>query len=454
MSIDLTAFSAPNLEEAIISYLLQNKSVDTITSDCDKEFFFNSFYKNVYLFCYDYVVGMGRGAVDFPAILDMVRQAGKDNPDNLAYLNKLRALDLGQFPLLDYCIKQLKEFYRRRKFILITNKYLEDAQKPDLSIDKVMADTEEELLDIERGDGNRLELLTGMQIVDRRKKGLLKRMASRMIYSGWSNLDVRLTYGFAPSKVSLIAGRTSMGKSLFKTNLINNMCQNQVGVLNVCPEQGFDSEHDRIDAVLTSIPVRDMAKISKWGEEDLTKWQMLKSASTTIAGWDYSCVPSRNITVAGVQSAIRRFRRIGKKIDIVFIDLFDRLTDVNVAKDRTGNFTVKLSQIARIAQEEDVHMCLLVQINRGTEGRKDHRPTLGDLRDCGNFEQDSDLVLLLYREGYYDLAVEDNILEVNIAKQRDGIGGVTPQFMIIDKNTLQIVPAGDRLIPKKENDNQ
>lgn len=234
-----------------------------------------------------------------------------------------------------------------------------------------------------------------------------------------------------------------MGKSFYKTNLIESMCLQGIGVMNVCPEQGFDSEQDRLDAIMTNIHLNAIVKLREW-PIDSPNFAMLKAASEKMSKWQYTNVPNRRLSVSQIRTAIRKTRAKGYRVDIVFIDLFDRLDDVNVAKDRAGTISVKLGEIERIAEEEKVHMCLLVQMNRSTESKKNKRPTMSELRDCGNFEQDADLVQLLYREGYYDDTIDDNMLEVKIEKQRDGIAGIWFQFMILDKQTLKIIPIGEK----------
>jgi len=79
---------------------------------------------------------------------------------------------------------------------------------------------------------------------------------------------------------------------------------------------------------------------------------------------------------------------------------------------------------------------LLCQINRQTENRRDHKPTLGDLRDSGTIEQDADIVMLLYRKSYYDKTGDPTTL-VSIAKQRNGpIGSFELEF---DSETLRFL---------------
>ena len=77
-----------------------------------------------------------------------------------------------------------------------------------------------------------------------------------------------------------------------------------------------------------------------------------------------------------------------------------------------------------MARELNVPVILCSQLSRGPESRQDHRPMLSDLRESGSIEQDADIVLFLYREGYYDKqSPEQNIAECIIAKNRHGETG-------------------------------
>jgi replicative DNA helicase len=317
-------------------------------------------------------------------------------------------------------------------------------------INKVIAEVSDSLATVEQEGKKKVEIILAKDVPQRRKAGLEERYYSKPMYTFYPGFDKFLSVGFAPGKLSVIAGRTAMGKSFFKANLIINQCQHGIEVVNICPEQGFDSEHDRIDSITTGIHLETLARIRDLQLDD-PKFQSLNEQSERIAKWNYACIPSRGLSVADVGASLRKIKRSGMKPQIVYIDLFDRLNDVNVAKDRTGTMARKLLEIEAIAEEEAVHMCLLVQVNRGTEARKDHRPTLADLKDCGNFEQDADNIFLLYREGYYNRELEDNILDVEIAKQRGGMGGVVYQFMITDKKTLSIAALGEKRFVETQN---
>ena len=86
--------------------------------------------------------------------------------------------------------------------------------------------------------------------------------------------------------------------------------------------------------------------------------------------------------------------------------------------ERVSYISRKIKEIARIL---DVPVIVAAQLSRSVEERESKRPKLSDLRDSGNIEQDADIILLLYRESYYDIAKEDDDLtEILIGKNRQG----------------------------------
>ena len=92
---------------------------------------------------------------------------------------------------------------------------------------------------------------------------------------------------------------------------------------------------------------------------------------------------------------------------------------------RSNNRVNEVSEITRqlklMAKELNVPVITLSQLNRGAEGRADHRPMLADLRESGSIEQDADIILFLYRDSYYNQdSEEQNVSECIIAKNRHG----------------------------------
>ena len=82
------------------------------------------------------------------------------------------------------------------------------------------------------------------------------------------------------------------------------------------------------------------------------------------------------------------------------------------------------ARLKRLAMELQIHVLLVAQLNRATEKQADKRPSLADLRGSGGIEQNANLVLMPYREGYYDSDAPQETAELIIAKNRDGERGV------------------------------
>ena len=85
-----------------------------------------------------------------------------------------------------------------------------------------------------------------------------------------------------------------------------------------------------------------------------------------------------------------------------------------------------------MTKDYDVPIICLAQLSRGVEQRQEKRPMMSDLRESGSIEQDADIIMMLYRDEYYNETTEDNrnILEVDIAKNRDGeVGKVELKYL-------------------------
>lgn len=426
-------------EDSLLLHLLKNDSVDYIIDNCSSNNFSHPFKKQVFEIIKNFVLN-GTTSVNFASVRNVISNASENH---LQYLDALYKQPFEVYPDVEYSIKKVIDLGKRRRLNSVIQNTLSNINNEEINADELIDNIEDSLMHVDP-DTNKLDVVLPSELLERRQKGLKERYYSKGVYSGWPDFDQFLSVGFAPGKLSVIAGRTSMGKSFFKTNIIINMCSNDIGVINVCPEQGLTSEHDRIDSIMTGISLNDIVRIREMDINDPNISILKENTEKIVKEWNYACVPSRDTSVADIKRAIRRVKRAGLTPDIVFVDLFDRLTDVNVPRDRVANIAKKLGEIERIAEEEQIHVCLLVQINRGPENRSDKRPTLGDLRESGHFEQDADLILMLYREGYYNRDLNDNVLDIEIAKQRDGVKGTIYQFLITHKQTLLITPMGEK----------
>jgi len=136
-------------------------------------------------------------------------------------------------------------------------------------------------------------------------------------------------------------------------------------------------------------------------------------------------------------------RRLKAKhgLDLIIMDYLQLMRMNQKVESREREVSEISSNLKSIAKELNVPVVALAQLNRGVEGRSDRRPMLSDLRESGSIEQDADIIMLLYREDYYEKDNPDvqNIAEVIIGKQRNGPTGTVklrwiPEYGIFKEN--------------------
>jgi replicative DNA helicase len=120
-----------------------------------------------------------------------------------------------------------------------------------------------------------------------------------------------------------------------------------------------------------------------------------------------------------IAAKARRFlRREG--IKVVAIDYLQLIEPENRRDPRQEQVAQISRRLKHLARELKIPVVALAQVNRSSEDRQDHKPRLSDLRESGSLEQDADTVMMLHRPGLYEGSSEDNVLNVQIAKQRNG----------------------------------
>jgi replicative DNA helicase len=244
--------------------------------------------------------------------------------------------------------------------------------------------------------------------------------------TGFLFLDKHMTEAFARKRVSVVAGRPGMGKSAFVDNAMIRLANRKNPVVSALYAMEMDSisTTDRFNAIETDIPLRKLIRERHTlTPDELRAERRVKKRRE-----------KKGIHICDdVRKSLPQIRRELKKlieqegVEVCFIDLFMKLEKLKGMRHKTtaDQYNEMLNEVQRIARELDVHICVVVQIQRRAEYRNDKRPTIADLKDAGGFEEVADLILLFYREAYYlSKSVEDDfdidIVEINIAKQRQG----------------------------------
>lgn len=394
---------------------------------------------------------------DLPSVIQVLRNAnvyetvGGDD----FFKNLVDSVD--NLETIDTHIKLVKDASHRRLSIAKLEASIESLKSQENDVADVWSgiyDTGLEVsnfstsgsLHVETGHAERGLLPVRLQI-------LKDRETAKVLYTGWNELDDTIPTGFALQDLSILASRPGMGKSSFKFCLIRRLCDRGFGVASCSTEQTKETETDRQDSILTGIPLHDIVKSNTWLPSDKRVGMIRQANEYMDQNWNYDILFSRQMDMARLREWLTLITRTRQK-HILFIDLFDRFIDVAVDANKSARVTQKLSELAVLAQLFNIHICLCVQINRSVERRADRRPRLSDLKDAGGYEELGRLVMLLYRDAYYNEDSMDSTLELCVAKQNQGPAG--PHVIVpfdFNSDTLESTPQQGGFFGQGSSDN-
>lgn len=240
------------------------------------------------------------------------------------------------------------------------------------------------------------------------------------VTSGFTQLD-KMTSGFQPGELTIIAARPSMGKTAFSLNVAQNVVlREKKSLAYFSVEMGKEQLMMRLLASEAKVNLSDL----RVGHLSDNAWPRLIDKASKMAEARLFIDDTSGISPFEIRAKCRRLKA-QHGLDMIMIDYL-QLMDL---KQRVESRERAVSEISRtlkaIAKELQVPVVALAQLNRGVEGRSDRRPMLSDLRESGSIEQDADVIMMLFREDYYDRENPEvkGLSEVIIGKQRNGPTG-------------------------------
>jgi replicative DNA helicase len=247
--------------------------------------------------------------------------------------------------------------------------------------------------------------------------------------SGFAALD-DVTGGFQPGNLIILAARPSMGKSALVANFAENAAIAGHPTLMFSLEMSKSELSQRFIASQASIPGDDLRR----GRISDQRWPRLLKAAGTFAKVPLFVDDSSDVSVLDVRAKARRIHhQLADQggLGLIIVDYLQLMRPDG----RADNRVEQVGQISRglksLARELKVPVIALSQLSRNVEQRGgEKRPILSDLRESGSLEQDSDLVMFIYREAYYDRdSQRPDAADILIAKHRNGpVGEVELTF--------------------------
>ncbi|HYN36966.1 MAG TPA: replicative DNA helicase [Actinomycetota bacterium] len=243
--------------------------------------------------------------------------------------------------------------------------------------------------------------------------------------SGFPDLD-DLTAGFQPSNLIIVAARPSMGKSSLMSDFALSAAKQNEPVVFFSLEM---SRNEVVQRFLSSEARVDSQRIRR-GSLQEQDWTRLSAALGRLAEAPIFIDDSANITLMEMRAKCRRLKaRHG--LGLIIVDYLQLMQGPSRSENRQQEVSELSRSLKILARELEVPVLCASQLNRGVEYRADKRPLLADLRESGAIEQDSDLVMLLYRDEVYNRDTEARgEAELIMAKHRNGpTGTVRLAFM-------------------------
>ncbi|HOY39559.1 MAG: replicative DNA helicase [Bacteroidales bacterium] len=420
---------AVDLEEAVLGALLIEPDaiysvVQLLTPD--------SFYKMEHRTIFESILNLYKNhqPIDLLTVTEYLRKTSKlEEVGGPFYISSLTNR-IGTSAHIEYHSRIIQQKYIQRELIRVSSEIQQKAFDDSLDVDKLLNFSESEIFKISEGHLSRESLkisqlipdvMQGIEEASKREDKLLG------IPSGFSDLD-RLTAGWQPGDLVIVAARPSMGKTAFVLSMARNMAvthKKEVAIFSL--EMANAQLVHRLISIEAELPGDKL----KTGNLRQYEWKQLESKTKNLENAPIFVDDTPAITIFELKSKCRRLVQ-HRNIKAVFIDYLQLMT---TGMDMKGSREQEVSTISRslkaIAKELGVPVIALSQLNRAVEVRTgDKRPHLSDLRESGAIEQDADMVIFIHRPEYYNQTEDRDgrstvgLAEIIIAKHRNGPTGV------------------------------
>ena len=438
-------------EQSVIgSILVTNEIFDEMSTIISSSNFYDPMHQKIFNAIESLIY---KGMLANPITLKNYFENEKDDLNIPEYLVKITKFSTSLRQAIEYS-KIIYDMFVRRELIKISEQTIDSANVNDLDTNgqNIIENSERLLFDLaEKGSFN-----SSLVKFDEAMKQTIE-MASAAykneegivgVPTGLRDLDDKLG-GLHQSDLIIIAGRPSMGKTSLATNIAFNAAQ-KLQESSKKSSIAFFSLEMSSEQLSTRI-ISEQARISsndiRRGRISDDQFDKFLETSKNISELPLYIDETPAISIAALSNRARRIKRLFG-LDMIVVDYIQLMRGTTFNKDGRVQEISQITQgLKAIAKELSVPVVALSQLSRQVEQRDDHKPQLADLRESGSIEQDADVVMFVYREGYYlqrkeprEATVEHaewqakmnevaHLAQIIIGKQRHGpIGNVTLEF--------------------------
>ncbi len=438
-------------EQAVIgSILVSNDIFDEINTIISSINFYDPMHQKIFEAIESLVY---KGMLANPITLKNYFEDEKDDINIPEYLVKVTKFSTSVRQAIEYS-KIIYDMFVRRELIKISEQTIDSAKLNDLETNgqTIIENSERLLFDLaERGSFN-----SSLIKFDEAMKQTIE-MASAAykneegivgVPTGLRDLDDRLG-GLHQSDLIIIAGRPSMGKTSLATNIAFNAASKlqDSGKKSTIAFFSLEMSSEQLSTRILAEQARIRSNDIRRGRISDEQFDKFLETSKNISELPLYIDETPAISIAALSNRARRIKRLFG-LDMIIVDYIQLMRGATINKDGRVQEISQITQgLKAIAKELSIPVVALSQLSRQVEQRDDHKPQLSDLRESGSIEQDADVVMFVYREGYYlqrkeprEATVEHaewqakmnevaHLAEIIIGKQRHGpVGKVTLEF--------------------------
>ncbi len=438
-------------EQAVIgSILVTNEIFDEINTIISNVNFFDPMHQKIFNAIESMIF---KGMLANPITLKNYFENEKDDLDIPEYLVKITKFSTSVRQAIEYS-KIIYDMFVRRELIKISEQMIDNAKENNLQTNgqNIIENSERLLYDLaEKGTFNSslIKFDDAMKQTIEMASAAYKNEGGIVgVPTGLRDLDNKLG-GLHQSDLIIIAGRPSMGKTSLATNIAFNAAKNILdnGTKSSIAFFSLEMSSEQLSTRIISEQARISSSDIRRGRISDEQFDKFLETSKNITELPLFIDETPAISIASMSNRARRIKRL-HGLDLIVVDYIQLMKGSFSNKDGRVQEISQITQgLKAIAKELGVPVLALSQLSRQVEQRDDHKPQLSDLRESGSIEQDADVVMFVYREGYYlqrkeprEATVEHaewqakmnevaHLAEIIIGKQRHGpIGKVTLEF--------------------------
>ena len=360
--------------------------------------------------------------VDPVTVIDQMKVRGVYEDNTPGYLAEIMRLTPTSANAMEY-VSIIKDRALLRSIGTVADEINEMVYEGSGAAEDVLEASEAKLHAVRenRGSGGLREIRHVMQnVFDAMSEAAAAGSKLPGISTGLPDLD-ELILGLNKSELVIIAARPGMGKTSIALNMALSAAMTQhkkVAIFSL--EMSREQLVTRLLSRAALVPSTNLIT----GRLTEQQWRDVAAAANTLSSTDILIDDNSTLTVADMNAQCRTVR----DLDLVVIDYLQLMGSAGNGRDSSESRTQAVSEISRMmkvmAKQLGVPVICLSQLNRAAEARQDKRPLLSDLRESGSIEQDADVVIGLYREGYNNRESENpNAAEAIVLKNRKGRTG-------------------------------